>query len=304
MLRELARSPQRPGAIFAQRYALTLVPVAVSAGLLWWSPGLTTRLAFAIVAGFTQNALGVLMHEGSHYFFHRKRHVNDALANLLVCLPVFNTVDGYRQEHFQHHRRSGEHEDPYHDLYGGYDRPRDMTLGLIRDLAGVSAFRSFVRRYTTGRQPQPGAMLALGVVQAGIAASLWVLTGWPAAWLFLWVLPLMTIPVAVNRMRTFVEHYPGFEALPANRTTFTGVLEYLCVAPYGYSHHFEHHFAPNVPYYRLAWAHTFIASRGIQLRSHQYNSTGYLRTFRRMMRELAESKEVDNREGLGEGRHT
>jgi fatty acid desaturase len=27
-----------------------------------------------------------------------------------------------------------------------------------------------------------------------------------------------------------------------------------------YSHHFEHHFAPNVPYYRLAWAHGYRGS--------------------------------------------
>jgi fatty acid desaturase len=165
-----------------------------------------------------------------------------------------------------------------------------MTRGLVRDLLGISAVRSFLRRYTAGesrRPAQPGAALALVAVQAAIAAALWMLTGWPSAWIFLWVLPLMTIPVAINRMRTFVEHYPGFEALPANRTTLADTLEYLCVAPYGYSHHFEHHFAPNVPYYRLAWAHEFIEARGIHLRSHQYNSAGYLRTFRRMMRELA-----------------
>jgi len=65
-----------------------------------------------------------------------------------------------------------------------------------------------------------------------------------------------------------------------------GLVEYVCVAPYGYSHHFEHHFAPNVPYYRLAWAHGYLKARGISLRSHEYNGAGYLPTFIRVMREL------------------
>jgi fatty acid desaturase len=290
LMTQLARSNERPARIFAHRYTLTLVPLALTTLLLWRWPGILTGLAFAIVAGFTQNALGVLMHEGSHYFFHSNRRINDLLANVFVCLPVFNTVQGYRQEHFHHHRRSGEDDDPYHDLYGGYARPEDMTRGLIRDVLGISAVCSFFRRYSgpsAARSGQPGAVLALAAVQGVIAAASWATTGWWFAWVVLWVLPLMTIPVAINRMRTFVEHYPGFEALPANRTTITGLLEYLCVAPYGYSHHFEHHFAPNVPYYRLAWAHEFIESQGIRLRAHQYNSAGYLRTFRRMMRELA-----------------
>ena len=290
MLRELAAADDRPGLIFAERYAATLVPIGLAAVLLGSWPGVATGLLFAIVAGFTQNALGVLMHEGSHFFFHRNRRVNDAMANVLVCLPVFNTVAGYRQEHLHHHRRSGEEDDPYHDLYGGYQRPQDMTRGLVRDLLGLSAVGAFLRRYTVPdatSTPQAGMAAALAGVQGGIAAGLWALTGWPFAWIVLWVLPLMTIPVAINRVRTFVEHYPGFEALPANRSTLTGILEYLCVAPYGYSNHFEHHFAPNIPYYRLHWAHAFLEARGVQLRSHQYNSAGYFRTFRRMMRELA-----------------
>jgi fatty acid desaturase len=128
--------------------------------------------------------------------------------------------------------------------------------------------------------------LALFGEQVLIAALLWRITGSPVAWVFLWVLPLMTIPFAVNRVRTIAEHYPGFEALPANRTTLVGIIEYCCIAPYGYSHHFEHHFAPNVPYYRLAWAHRYLKGRGVRLRSHEYNSAGYLGTFTRAMTDL------------------
>lgn len=294
LLRELTVAVERPTRIFVHRYLLTLSPLAAAAAALWLWPGVAAAVAFALVAGLTQNALGVLMHEGSHRFFHPDRRTNDLLADVFVCLPIFNTIHAYREEHFRHHRRSGEDDDPYHDLYGGYRRPHDMIKGLLQDLCGISAVRLFVRRYMTadpGRASNRRARaLALVTAQSIIAVGLWQLTGSAYAWIVLWVLPLMTIPVAINRIRTFVEHYPGFEALPANRTTLTGVLEYLCVAPYGYSHHFEHHFAPTVPYYRLAWAHEFLKGRGVALRSHQYTSAGYVRTFRRMMRELAAEK--------------
>ena len=291
LLRELAQTSDRPTPVFLSRYVLTLVPLTMAGSVLAWWPQPFEFVLFAVVAGFTQNALGILMHEGSHHFFHRNRKTNDILANVLVCLPIFNTVQGYRSQHFEHHRHSGEEIDPYHELYGGYKASEDVIKGLVADVLGLTAIRSFLKRYTDGTRPAGDQVrwpiFTLLFEQAAIGAVLWWLTGSPLAWPFLWVLPLMTIPFAINRMRTFVEHYPGFEALPANRTTLVGILEYLCVAPYGYSHHFEHHFAPSVPYYRLAWAHAYLKNHGIELRSREYNSTGYFRTFWRMMRELS-----------------
>jgi len=290
LLRDLAHTVDRPTAVFLSRYFLTLIPLMfVGVMLAWWTHTVALVL-FAIIAGFTQNALGILMHEGSHHFFHRNRKTNDLLANVLVCLPILNTVQGYREQHFEHHRHSGEEIDPYHELYGQYATRPDVIKGLIADVFGVSAIRSFLRRYLGGAQSSKDLprwmFFALLAEQAVIAALLWRLTGSPLAWVFLWVLPLMTIPFVINRVRTIAEHYPGFEALPANRTTLVGIIEYCCVAPYGYSHHFEHHFAPNVPYYRLGWAHSYLKDRGIQLRSHEYNTAGYFSTFTHVMTEL------------------
>jgi fatty acid desaturase len=296
LLRQLAHTEDRPTAVFLSRYFLTLIPLMFAGVMLaWWAHPVAFAL-FAIIAGFTQNALGILMHEGSHYFFHRKRKTNDLLANVLVCLPIFNTVQGYRDQHFEHHRHSGEEIDPYHELYGRYATRPDVIKGLIADLVGVTAVQSFLRRYSggvrSGGNVPRWTFFALLAEQAVIAALLWRLTGSPLAWVFLWVLPLTTIPFAINRVRTIAEHYPGFEALPANRTTLVGIIEYCCVAPYGYSHHFEHHFAPNVPYYRLAWAHSYLKARGIQFRSHEYNSVGYFSTFTRVMTELGAVAEL------------
>lgn len=281
--------PDRPAAIFLASYSLTLVPLALAAAALAVSPGPLSLVVFAVVAGFTQNALGLLMHEGSHHFFHRNKATNDLLANVLVCHPIFNTVQGYRREHFAHHRHSGEDEDPAYDLYASYATRTDVMKGLAADLTGLTALRSFLQRYTGEVRGEPGETGWMGLAlieQAIVAGLLWWLTGSPFAYPFLWLLPLITIPIAINRIRTIVEHYPGFDPLPANRTTLVGIVEYFCIAPYGYSHHFEHHFAPTVPYYRLGWAHGYLKERGITLRPHEYAGEGYLRTFARMLREV------------------
>src|SRR5205085_10592961 len=101
----------------------------------------------ALVSGFTQNALGVLMHEGSHFFFHRKKESSDLWCNLLVCLPILNTVQGYRMPHFEHHRCSGEPDDPYFELYNMYPTRWHLIKGFLFDLTGISAVSKFFGRY-------------------------------------------------------------------------------------------------------------------------------------------------------------
>jgi fatty acid desaturase len=143
LLRDLAHTADRPTAMFLSRYFLTLIPLMFAAGLLALWPHPVAFVLFAVVAGFTQNALGIPMHEGSHHFFHRNRKTNDLLANLLVCLPIFNTVQGYRDQHFEHHRHSGEEIDPYHDLYGQYATRADVMRRLIADVIGVTVSDRF-----------------------------------------------------------------------------------------------------------------------------------------------------------------
>ena len=180
LLRELVQTPDRPTPVFLCRYVITLVPLTMAGSVLAWWPQPFEFVLFVVVAGFTQNALGILMHEGSHYFFHRNRKTNDILANVLVCLPIFNTVQSYRIQHFQHHRHSGEETDPYHELYGGYKASEDVIKGLVADVLGLTAIRSFLKRFTGGTPPASDQVswfiFALLCEQAAIGALLWWLT--------------------------------------------------------------------------------------------------------------------------------
>jgi fatty acid desaturase len=289
-IRRLRSSLQHhPLRAFAARYALTVSPLLAASVLLGQWPSPWTWIVFAVVAGFTQNAFGILTHEAAHFFLHANKRTNDALADWLVCLPIFNTVQRYRDEHFVHHRQCCDDSDPYFGLYGPYERKAQVMLGFVMDLTAITAARSFVRREQFEQRPpseRVGAAARLALVQGAIAAALWALTGTPAAYLVLWVVPLATIPFFVNRIRTFVEHHAATDGAEANRATVPTLAEYFLIAPYGYSFHFEHHWMPDVPYYQLPWVHAELTRRGFAFGRDHLAPHGYLRTFALLFGEL------------------
>jgi fatty acid desaturase len=270
--------------IFLACYGLTLAPVALSVALCAAHPAVWTFLLGALVIGVAQNGLGLLMHEGSHGFFHADRKINDLLCNALVCLPIFNTVAGYRGEHFDHHRYSGTPRDPYRPLYGEYRSRGHLALCLLGDLALVSAVAKFAGRYGGRNGAQAGAagpawVAALVATQASLFVILGAATGWWGAYFALWLLPAMTVAQVINRVRTIAEH-AGRPGVETNRGTAPGWIEYLLIAPYGYSFHFEHHLAPSIPYYRLGGAHRLLRESGFAF-SDREETGGYLRCFLR-----------------------
>jgi fatty acid desaturase len=290
LLTQQFRGGAAPLGTFARHWVLTVAPVAATLALAAAWPGAATWTLAALTAGFAQNGLGLLMHEGSHWFFHPDRRVNDLVADALVCLPIFNTVEGYRVPHLEHHRHAGTPRDPYVALYAGYGSPRRVLLSLVADLFAASAILKFGDRYVASAGPRarlgPRTAAALALAQGGLFVGYWALTGVWWAYLVLWLAPLLVVPQVVNRIRTIAEHAPEAEGDGgANRSTVTGWCEYLLVAPYGYSYHFEHHLAPTVPYYQLADAHRLLRARGWTYTRRDVTD-GYLRTFWRLTRAM------------------
>ena len=276
--------------MFALHYIPTVLPIIAALALCALHPAVWTYGLAALATGLAQNGLGVLMHEASHGFFHQNRRINDVLADVLVCWPIFNTVEGYRVPHLDNHRYSGSQRDPYAQLYTGYGSRSRLTLLLAGDLLLFRSITKFADRYFhAATQPRSAldmrSLGALGLVQGFLFSVYAVATGRWYAYLVLWLLPLMTLPQFINRVRTIAEHSrePGDAAV--NRSTVAGWWEYLLVAPYGYSYHFEHHLAPTVPYYYLAAAHRLLADRGFGFTRGELTG-GYLRTFVRLYRRM------------------
>lgn len=269
--------------MFLGHYLLTVLPIGLSAALCSLYPTVWSYALAAVTTGFAQNGLGLLMHEGSHGFFHARKNVNDVLADALVCIPIFNTVAGYRGPHLDHHRYAGSPQDPYRSLYSGYRSKWHLALCLLADTLAISAIAKFVAAYIAPRADQSDSsglrrVVALVVVQGALFVFYTAVTGWWGAYFVLWVIPLMTMAQLINRIRTMAEHTPSPDGPQVNRGTAPGWLEYLLVAPYGYSFHFEHHLAPTIPYYQLSAAHKLLSDTGFSFTPSEV-TCGYLREF-------------------------
>lgn len=270
---------------FVKAYITTLIPLAACATWLATSQGMSAWVLTAAAAGFTQNALGILMHEASHGFVCAKRWLNDWMADILVCFPIFNTVEGYRAPHLDHHRFSGTQSDPHYGLYGEYRTLSDVCKGLLFDLLGVTAVLSFLKRYNKSAvRTGIGHLLGVLAVQSTLFLLWWTVSGKWYGYVVLWMCPLISIPPLVNRIRTVVEHTPQLLRLCVYRTVIPKWWEYFLIAPYGYAHHFEHHLRPGIPYYELKAAHDALMQVRFVPTDDKIRRDGYLATFRDVLR--------------------
>src|SRR5258708_3983860 len=74
------------------------IAMAIRVGHAW-------SYAIAILVISTrQHALGVIMHEATHYRLFTSRWANEVLGDLLCAFPVNMSVSRYRHDHLLHHK--------------------------------------------------------------------------------------------------------------------------------------------------------------------------------------------------------
>jgi fatty acid desaturase len=233
-------------------------------------------LAAMFVIATRQHALGVLMHDGTHYRAFASKRLNDAVCDLFCALPVGMLTSRYRHEHLKHHRTPNTDVDPYwvdfkHDDTWHWPKPPAAAAWVFaRDLLGLNSSRwgrvqwrwspwinHFSRRDAKGPMPTTGAeRLRIYLFHAVVLGAL-VYTG---AWLefaLLWLLPLMTLVPAMVRLRTIAEHLllSDRDEIEASRHTDGTWFERWSIAPYNINVHIAHHLFPAVPYYNLPALH-------------------------------------------------
>ena len=78
---------------------------------------------FWLISIRSMRGLECLVHEASHYNVLSNKTGNDFMGNFLAAIPVFSTVEHYRNSHSRHHAAFGTDRDP--------DKPRHHELNLI-----------------------------------------------------------------------------------------------------------------------------------------------------------------------------
>ena len=262
---------------FLADLALQWLVIALAFGLAVVSGHWAAYVAAAVVIATRQHALGILMHDGTHFRLLSNRALNDAVCDLFCAFPMGMATSRYRHEHMLHHRFLNTDGDPYwvdFKLDDNWHWPKrrgaalwvffkDLTLlNLPRRIAVVHRWSPWPNHF--GQQSSPQALTraerlrlyAFYAVVVGVLAA----TG---AWLdvlLLWLLPSLTLTMALVRLRTIGEHLaiPNRHELDASRHTDGTLLEHLTVSPFNINYHVDHHLFPAVPYYNLPALHRLL----------------------------------------------
>lgn len=244
-----------------------VIGVAMLACLRWhaWP----VWVAALLVIGNRQHALGVLMHEATHFRVHRDRRWNDVLGDLFAGYPVFMPTANYRVFHLRHHQRLDMPDDPegsFFDTFPGDARfpqsPWRFAFLILRDLSGLwpRPLLFFASLIWTLPGQRRWHLLPLALIHGG-AAGASVAAGVPYLYPILWLLPLITVFPATHRIRAMTEHHGIEEAgeryhrdqpdVPRTTRSIGGRLGPLLFGPHGINYHLEHHLFPSVPFYNL-----------------------------------------------------
>jgi fatty acid desaturase len=209
------------------------------------------------------------MHDAAHYRGYANRQLNDFIGELLA-LPTSSSMAGYRNTHFAHHRELNSENDPDWQRNYGLEEyefpapPRRMMIQMMQYLSGLktgTAVFGFHKNKETRDIPAAVARARLFFFAALLFSSI-VLGFWQLLLLY-WIIPLLTVFLAIRYIRSVAEHYAveHENVLNESRTVLAPVWELWLIAPWGLNYHLEHHLFPGVPCFRLGELHRLLMTR-------------------------------------------
>ena len=207
--------------------------------------------------GYALAYLSLFLHEAAHQNLARSRVWNDRLADLAAGVFVGESVAGYRDHHFEHHRELGRPGDPEHS----YFEPLDARF-LVESLLGVRALRVARERLSVGGTRRGGRRVAVSigtcvlhgsvVVGSALAGSIPLALAWSIG--TAGFLPFF------SSLRQLLEHrdedadarvdYSRVAHGPVNRLFGDGPIS-STFGGAGFNRHLLHHWEPAVPFTRL-----------------------------------------------------
>ena len=245
----------------------SLIAAAVWISEIWWNP-LIYALA-VIVIGSRINGLGGLMHDAAHYRGYVNRQLNDFIGEILA-LPTSASMAGYRNTHFAHHRELNSEKDPDLQRMRGLKEyefpapPASVLMHILQYLSGLkiaTALGGFHKDKDTRDIAAAVARARLFFFATLLVSS--IVVGFWKLLLLYWIVPLMTVFLAIRYLRSVAEHYAveHENVLNESRTVLAPFWERWLIAPWGLNYHLEHHLFPGVPCFRLAELHRLLMTR-------------------------------------------
>lgn len=257
-----AKADLRTVAAALFEWACIVVAIRVAIALGAWY-----LYAFAVLVVATrQHGLFILYHDAAHYHVTRRRGLNDFLINLAIGVPGLVPVEFYRPLHLAHHRHLGTAQDPerrflYHDQPWQFSPLAAWPLArqFLGDLFVLNMARNMAAfRCAGGQNTRLGRPFhaAWAVWLAIVALLVWACSARTLLLVAaLWFVPLLTLSVLLQKIRSMAEHSGGPHATPGwadwTYSWRTGWIGRVFVWPYHINLHLQHHRNPAVPWHAL-----------------------------------------------------
>lgn len=264
------------------RNSITVVLLyAQTIGIIWLAVALHnpfTYVAAFVLMGRAHAQFASLMHEAAHRLLFVNKSINDFVGRWLLGYPSFVSTDAYRFVHMAHHREEFGPNEPDIPLYANYPITRhSFRRKLIRDIVGITGIRLMRAQFAAlfrGDTRSRNTQLKILAVQTFILAVL-VAIGHPFIYLFLWLLPFLTVWRMVNRLRSIAEH-GGLRADTDRRITTHSVrqtpLVRFMLVPYNIGWHLAHHVDAGIPFRSLPAYHKELCRVGYVTAGYEYPS--------------------------------
>lgn len=270
--------------------------IGLAIGIAIWSSHWLFYVAAFIIISSRQHALGILMHDATHFRCLSNKTANNFFSDVFCAFPLGMSTSRYRYEHILHHRYLNTENDPYwreyqQDIDWHWPKTKKQAIGvLLRDLFGLNTdqmmpviFRwsPWINHFSKNDTPPPLSLserLTFYLFLVSIGTLLFILDAW-VYFLFLWILPLLTLTTVFVRFRTIGEHLaiPNKSELDASRHTDGAWLEHIFISPFNINYHIDHHLFASVPYYNLPKLHKVLLENPHYRRHARINKT-YLGT--------------------------
>jgi fatty acid desaturase len=239
-----------------------VAPIALA---VWADHPVVWAAAF-LVAGRNFARLSILAHEAAHRLLFTHRGLNDVTGRWLLAYPAFIPLAVYRRAHLAHHGDELGPNEPDLGLYVGYPVSRaSLRRKLTRDALGISGWKNLkpLLLALRSRSARPVALRILGA-QAAILLA-FTAAGRPELYVFLWLLPWLTVWRVLNRLRAIAEHggmvRSGDRRLTTHHVRQTALARFWIV-PYNTGWHLAHHVDPGVPWRHLPALHRELEAAG------------------------------------------
>jgi fatty acid desaturase len=207
--------------------------------------------------GWCQYALSIVMHEAIHN--HLTKNQNDFWVWIGVAYPIFQTKK-CKAHHLNHHKFLGSIRDPDFSLYNNFPKSKiDLFSRLLYFGLGIhfivhifsetlNFFLGNSKNECQRKNYSISGLLcygAIAIIQLILFSAFSLLFNNPIYFLYLWVLPCITVKPLLSSVRFMCEH--GSPEGWVIRSIDGVKWRSWIFAPLYMGYHFEHHSLPRIP---------------------------------------------------------